>query len=641
MLLLLHPSQPTLPTFNPGKTRLPSLNDISLNIKDVIFGHSVLHVEYSRGEANTDPISRRHTNAVVTISAQESSGNRVHDKVDDLPPDSTEIIVPRQDSVEEKLIRAERGEQEEIPLRVEEPANSPGSDEKLADDNEVDGSVSEELLVPTEEKMYNSVPSAGTELDNFIPKVNAINSSVQGLDFPPDKKKSFEGRGENSGLLEDGNDDRSDVEVDLELSSEAKENFEGGAAKEEIQLENRHDVNIDDRSGPDENHVHTPIEMNVSLTEMVRAPSPTKVVEITIFGDEGTSGRERYFQQVTDDLARSGLPKENLKYPHYARDHLDLNVPLRRGLPQGLPLPKQTSCKGRHAYVYTLPPQFNSDLVAQCDSVAWIKSACDYFMINEGMGPNAPTDHLNDTGETVLVPNGSWYRTHQYALELMFNARLKHYDCLTTDVNEADLFFVPYYAGHDVMRFVGRTDVSNDQRDELAFELMNWLEGKETWNRNNDSDHVFVLGKIESDFRRPEQSHFGSKFLDLPFMIRPTKLVIESFAWKVRDISVPHPTFFHPKDDDQIRTWLAHVEQSERRHLVSFAGMPRPNNVREQSISPDERTAMRTRIIREIIPGLLYSQPGTKHSDFRDAFDISIEALFHRFANLRAEEKPM
>ncbi|CAM6086321.1 unnamed protein product [Calypogeia fissa] len=520
--------------------------------------------------------------------------------------------------------------------------------------------------------------------------------------------------------------DDNEVDGDLEFSPEAQETF-GGAAKEDIQLGNRHDDIFDNQFGPHEEIGHTPIQVtDVIVTEMVAATSPGE-------------------QEQTDDLARIALPQENLNFPDYVRDHLDLTVPLRGASPQGVPLPNETSCEGRHAYLYTLPPKFNSDLVAECESLWWIARACDYYMINEGMGANAPTDWINDRGEKVLVPDGSWFRTHQYALELMFHARLKHYDCLTTDINNAELFFLPYYAGHDVKRLHYRDDASNDQRDELALELKDWLEGQETWNRNNGSNHILVVGKVEGDFRRWEESNFGSQLLNLPFMAGPTTLLIERDAWRNRHIGVPHPTFFHPKNDDEIRTWLAHVEQSERPHLVSFAGMPRPymeGNVRGhviqlcldhpedcsllrcekdiclrpdqtmnlflhshfcmqppgdtptrrsvfdslvggcipvlfdphtayyqypwhlprnassysvfipsddvnsgksdileilKSITPEERMAMRTRIIREIIPGLLYRQPGTKHPDFRDAFDISMEALFHRFSNLKAE----
>ncbi|CAM6128524.1 unnamed protein product [Calypogeia fissa] len=787
---------PTRSTFSPGTTHLSSLQTygilpISSNFKDFIFRHHVLDVESSRADLETEPVSRRHTNAADSVDGRESTGNRVDDEVDG----TQTILVPQPDLVEERPIQPEWEvvEEDETPARVEKLANSAGLDEKLTIGNDVGEAVSEEIVLLTEEKisMDTSVPSAGTEINNSIPRSNGVNSSVE---ISSEKEDGFEGSNKNEGAErsrpaehnpghknvdssehveidskvsskankdsepskeEEGEGsrhsevskvDHSDVEI-VEFSSATKEDFEGRSTEEDHASEDRHDANIGDQSGPHEDHVHVPTEVNVTVTEVAAPtlPSPTMLLKLTDYGKKDWVE----LQRLTDDIARSGLPKENLKFPLYARDHLDLNVPLRGGLPQGVSVPKETSCEGRHAYVYNLPAKFNSDLVAQCDAIHWMPKACDYFTLNEGMGPNASTDYLNAEGEKVLVPDGSWFLTNQYALELVFYARLKHYECLTTDVNEADIFFVPFYGGQDVMRYHNRPDPSDDLRDELSLELMNWLKGQETWNRDNGSDHVFVLAKTVWNFRRGTNTHFGSRFLARPAMDIPTKLLIERDAWHQQGIGIPHPTFFHPKNDDEIRTWLAHVEQSKRRQFVSFAGMPRPErkgNMRQhliqqcldhsddcfllrcvgdvckqpdqpmnlflhshfcmqppgdsptrrsifdsliggcipvlfdpqsayfqypwhlprnassysvfipeedvksgkadivailKTITPEERTAMRSRIIREIVPGLLYSQPGTKHSDFRDAFDVSMEAVFHRMAYLKAKKKPM
>ncbi|CAM6086331.1 unnamed protein product [Calypogeia fissa] len=736
----------------------------------------------SRGEATTEPVPTSDTNGVDNVGGQESSGIHVHEEVGGpllntktvkeearisvvQEETSERIIVPQQEE-ELSLEESPTKEKDEIQDRVpQQPTNSSSFDQKLADHNKIDVAASEDLVVSTDsEKTDNSIPSAETKIENSgIPQGNNDDSSVQTVELSSEKESNFEGTGKNetaeiSGPAEDSNVDRSTVEVVkffseakedfegkikqeevessgppeettvdrsaaeiVEFFSETKENSEGSGTTEDLRLETRNDGKIGDQSGLNEGQVHTSIQTYVP------------------------SASEKLQKNILDTIANSGIPTERSVNSSNA-GAVDLNVPLRGGSPQGVQLPEKRSCEGRRAYVYTLPPKFNADLVRNCGLITWTR-ICDYFA-NEGMGQNVTTDELNDRGEKVLVPDGSWFLTHQYSLELIFHARLKHYECLTTDVNRADLFFVPYYAGLDVMRFHFQSNLSNDRRDALTFELMKWLEGQEAWSRNNGVDHVFVLGKIAWDFRRPisSSSQWGSSFLNLPSMGKPTKLLIERDAWTERDIGVPHPTFFHPKDDAQIRTWLAQVEQSERRYLVSFAGMPRPNmkgNVRGhliqqcldhpddcfllrcvklvcfrpdqtmnlflhshfcmqppgdsatrrsvfdslvggcipvlfnpltaylqypwhlprnassysvfirnddvmagksdivailKSIIPEERTAMRTRIIREIIPGLLYSQPGTKHSDFRDAFDISMEALFHRLANLRAEK---
>ncbi|KAL2621438.1 hypothetical protein R1flu_001643 [Riccia fluitans] len=456
----------------------------------------------------------------------------------------------------------------------------------------------------------------------------------------------------------------------------------------------------------------------------------------------------REVEKLMRDIRQAALPQPNYEADQpFVIQARDKPLYVRDGTPQGSVVPDLPSCDGRYIFVYNLPSRFNSDLVGQCDTLLPWFDFCDYFK-HEGLGLVVNTEERNSHGEAVLVPGGSWHLTHQYALELIFHARLKNYECLTTDESKANLFYIPYYGGLDVIRWHFTDNVTNEHRDALTWELVHWLEAQEAWKRNNGMDHVLVLGKISWDFRRPsDTNHWGSKLLELPQMFAPAKLLIERNPWHPNDIGVPHPTFFHPKSDDEVRTWLSHCEKSERRYLVSFAGMPRPNmlgNVRGhliqqcldnpqdcfllscegtvclrpdstmdvflhshfcmqppgdsptrrsvfdsliggcipvlfdpytayyqypwhlpedpksfsvyiptrnvmqgeaniieilKSISAEERAAMRARIILDIIPGLLYSKPGSKHPSFRDAFDISIEGLLQRVATLRAEKR--
>ncbi|KAL3680563.1 hypothetical protein R1sor_023519 [Riccia sorocarpa] len=442
-------------------------------------------------------------------------------------------------------------------------------------------------------------------------------------------------------------------------------------------------------------------------------------------------------EKLLRDLRQAALPQPNNESnKSLIIQAKDKPLYMRNGTPQGTPAPDLPSCDGRYIFIYDLPSKFNVDLAGQCNSfMPWL-NLCDYFQ-HDGMGPVVSSDEQNSHGEAVLVPRDSWHLTHQYALELIFHARLRNYECLTTDDSKASLFYIPYYGGMDVLRWHFTDNVTNELRDALTWEVVRWLEAQEAWKRNEGLDHVLVLGKITWDFRRPAEAdadQWGSKLLSLPQMFAPAKLLIERNPWESNDIGVPHPTFFHPKSDEEIRTWLSHCEKSERRYLVSFAGMPRPNmlgNVRGhliqqcldnpqdcfllrcegtlclrpdstmdvflhshfcmqppgdsptrrsvfdsliggcipvlfdpytayyqypwhlpedpksfsvyiptrdvmegkaniieilKSISIEERAAIRTRIIQDIIPGLLYSAPGSKHPSFRDAFDISIEA---------------
>jgi len=53
-----------------------------------------------------------------------------------------------------------------------------------------------------------------------------------------------------------------------------------------------------------------------------------------------------------------------------------------------------------------------------------------------------------------------------------------------------------------------------------------------------------------------------------------------------------------------------------------------------QKISVEEREAMKETIVGSIVPGLLYSKPGSDVSPYRDAFDITIEQLLHRVSKI-------
>lgn len=237
-----------------------------------------------------------------------------------------------------------------------------------------------------------------------------------------------------------------------------------------------------------------------------------------------------------------------------------------------------SSCRGKYVYVYDLPPEFNKGLVKRCDSLVPWFGLCPYFS-NSGTGKAVGT---NETGK-LLVPDGRWFKTHQYALELVMHARVLKYKCRTEDRNLASLFYVPYYGGLDVIRWHWALNATNDKRDALGRQLVRWLEKQSSWNRRGGSDHVLVLGKISWDFRRQVTGDWGSRLLEFPEMQKITKLLIERNPWHSNDIGVPHPTFFHPGSAADIRTWIQRVEQSERTSLVSFVGKDRhqdPKNVR-------------------------------------------------------------
>ncbi|KAH0705439.1 hypothetical protein KY290_010133 [Solanum tuberosum] len=228
-----------------------------------------------------------------------------------------------------------------------------------------------------------------------------------------------------------------------------------------------------------------------------------------------------------------------------------------------------TLCDGRGIYVYELPTKFNKDLVSQCaDMVPWV-DLCDYFS-NDAMG------------EQVQKLGKGWYQTHQYSLELIFHSRVMNHPCRVQNISEAELFYVPFYAGLDVLRWHFK-NVTNDVKDSLGLELVKWLESQPTWFKRSacelhaGKDHIFVLGKISWDFRRYNNSNWGSRFLELNEMQNPVKLLIERQPWHLNDIGIPHPTFFHPQSDNDITKWQLKLLNESRKSLISFAGAARPD----------------------------------------------------------------
>lgn len=222
-----------------------------------------------------------------------------------------------------------------------------------------------------------------------------------------------------------------------------------------------------------------------------------------------------------------------------------------------------TTCDGRGIYVYDLPSKFNKDLLGQCgDMFPWL-DFCKYF------GNAALGKPIRNLGK-------GWYQTHQYSLEPIFHSRIMKHPCRVHNVNEAKLFYVPFYGGLDILRWHFK-NVSIEVKDSLALDLIKWLETQATWGANSGKDHVFVLGKISWDFRRSD-SQWGSKLLNLDQMQNPIKLLIERQPWHVNDIGIPHPTNFHPHSDEDIIQWQTKIIQSSRKTLVSFAGGARPDS---------------------------------------------------------------
>nr|XP_043637193.1 xyloglucan galactosyltransferase MUR3-like [Erigeron canadensis] len=227
-------------------------------------------------------------------------------------------------------------------------------------------------------------------------------------------------------------------------------------------------------------------------------------------------------------------------------------------------------CSGRYVYVHDLPSRFNEDMMKDCGSINKWFDMCK-FVTNNGLGPP-----LEDS-EGVFSDNG-WYATNQFTVDVIFNNRMKQYECLTNDSSMAAAIFVPFYAGFDAARYLWGSNVSI--RDAASLDLVNWLQNRKEWKVMNGKDHFLVGGRITWDFRRlsDEENDWGNKFLFLPAAKNMSMLLIESSPWNSNDFAIPYPTYFHPSKDNDVFSWQDRMRKLERKWLFCFAGAPRPGN---------------------------------------------------------------
>ncbi|KAG6522465.1 hypothetical protein ZIOFF_019605 [Zingiber officinale] len=143
---------------------------------------------------------------------------------------------------------------------------------------------------------------------------------------------------------------------------------------------------------------------------------------------------------------------------------------------------------------------------------------------NAGMGPPL------ENAEGVLS-NTRWYATNQFAVDVIFNNRMKQYDCLTKDSSIAAAVFVPFYASFDIARYLWGYNISH--RDAASLELVYWLVKRPDWSVMSGKDHFLVLE--------------GSLGIS------------------------------EAKDED-VFVWQNRMRKLERKYLFSFAGAPCPDN---------------------------------------------------------------
>ncbi len=131
-------------------------------------------------------------------------------------------------------------------------------------------------------------------------------------------------------------------------------------------------------------------------------------------------------------------------------------------------------------YIYDLASKYNEDVKKCAEENAKRSSMCFDFS-NHGFGS---TLHVN-----VPVPSGVKYHdTHQFGLEYIFHQKLLRTLHVTKDPSEADLFYVPFYAGLACF-------CSEGIGQQLADDF--WNASKDLQFVSSGKTHFMALAKIE------------------------------------------------------------------------------------------------------------------------------------------------
>ncbi|CAA0808427.1 glycosyltransferase 18 [Striga hermonthica] len=229
------------------------------------------------------------------------------------------------------------------------------------------------------------------------------------------------------------------------------------------------------------------------------------------------------------------------------------------------------SCPLGKIHVYDLPASLNRAFLDDCANLDPWSNRCSAFS-HFGFGP--PADSLRTLVPPDLLP--AWRWTDMYSGELIYHSRLLDSPCTTPDPNEASAFYIPFYAGLAVSRYLF-ANYTTAQRDAHALRMLDWVTTREPFRRSNGTDHFIMLGRLTWDFRRLTENDddWGTKLSLMRPMRNVLRLLVERSPWDPLEVSVPYPTGFHPRTRSDVDWWQGFVREKERASLFTFVGAAR------------------------------------------------------------------
>lgn len=169
----------------------------------------------------------------------------------------------------------------------------------------------------------------------------------------------------------------------------------------------------------------------------------------------------------------------------------------------------------------------------------------------------------------------AWFWTDQFASEVIYHNRMMNYRCRTLEPESATAFYIPFYAGLAVGKYLWSDNYTAKDRDQHCEMMLDWVRDQPYWNRSDGWDHFITMGRITWDFRRSKDRDWGSSCIYLTGMRNITRLLIERNSWDYFDIGVPYPTGFHPNSAADITQWQEFARTRNRTTLYCFAGATR------------------------------------------------------------------
>lgn len=135
---------------------------------------------------------------------------------------------------------------------------------------------------------------------------------------------------------------------------------------------------------------------------------------------------------------------------------------------------------GLKIFIYRLPNRFNLELIT-CAIRNKVSGMC-FDFLHGGFG--AEMKELNEE----VPKNLRYYKTHQFSLEVIFHHKLLRSPYLTRNPDEADLFYIPFYAGLSCF-------CDQERAQDLTTEF--WSTAKNLSHLNTGKVHFMALGKVE------------------------------------------------------------------------------------------------------------------------------------------------